>query len=588
MVELNYLESQILLLISLIYASVLIMIGFKKEVKLRTRSKINYNRFMKYEKSYDLSISYRYLIFSLVFIVFTTLVSLIFIDDPTFKIYTIIIVLLTIFNFSLLILHITSIKYNKDLSTYSNYYTLIKESFDNREQLENQIKDFDSTYKLLLNQNDSISQDFSKFFDNNGIGFLNNVLHPLKDVLILYRKQLKNFNFKIIREFERSLAIYLHTGKMKTLLIQKIKIIGTVEFNKILESITDERNKCIYEFSLTNLKEKRIVSSQLLNMVNKLESLNISLSDEIVIEILKFTNNLDNKYQIMDLLATKNLISIELLSNHVHAHDWAWVYDMSLSRFIDTQNALHVFTSIISYNATNCAYKVLTSLEKQFIPSLKQSVIDVETDNETRQMFVAYSNILSNDTFVNQSTKFENMAIVLYRYYEDYYTKDSEAIKIKEIIKNQTFLEYGRYIESIYDKVKENYKDLFLSIVNTLFIYNANSNKKVDYINNNLVLNQYLEYRKNLNINEIKILDILLKTLILFNEDDSNMIRKIYPTFDQNIGSIVKDSSDFEQRKYVGKTNIKYLTNANNVKTFKRVINQIENGRLVFDKIVNL
>lgn len=597
MMEFIQKETFSILLFLIIYAFLLVVIGFIQEFKLRYRSKINFKNFLKLINSFQLKIKKVYVFLIFLFIISSTYYSLIIIRNPVYSIYIIVIELLNILLFLILLLHISSVKYNKDISVYSNYHRIIRKSFDNKEQLLEQIKNLENMHKSLIMECNELNTDFSKYFINyTGIDNLMGTLLPINEVIKSYQEQTSSFDYNITNNFNFALRNYLKTGEHNSLTIKEFEFIDTVSLKNILSSINNEQKQCIHNFSLNKLKDNHIISpEQLMNLIVKLVLLKISITDEFVMEIMNYINvQFNYKKKILSLLTNQKLISVNVLCHYIHLKDWSWVYDIPLSKLINQQDSLMVFTSIINSNASNCAFKILTSFDPKFNKNLKKALTQEKTENETRKMFVIFSKLQTSDDFVNRkSIKYENLAVILNHYFEDYYRQDNEAVKIREIVKHQTFEENAKYIETVYERVKAGYKDLFLKTVNTLFIYSNSSCSMNEYINYEKMLNQYSEYRKNLNINELNILDVLIKILILINEEDISKINTIYEMLEENVdkvykGKLSKKDLQYEKRIYVGKTIIKNLTNNNNIKTLKRVLNRIENGRVVLDKVVNM
>ncbi len=579
----------------LIYAFCVIIVGYLQEYRLRHRSKITYKKFMKLKKLFQLKIKKIYLFFMVLFILSSIYYSFIIIKDHVDNIFVLVIGLLNVLIFIMIWLHITSLNYNKDISTFSNYYQIIQDNFNNEGLLVEHIKKLEKQNALLLNECDLMNNEFSKFISNfNGIDHLQDTLLPFNNVIRLYQEQSDNFDFDIINKFNEALKAFL-VGLPYDLTIEEYKFIDTVKLQNILDSIAEDQKNCILQFSFNKIKEKQIVSlDQLLNMIKKLKTLKISFSDEYTIDILNYSNEqINNKDKLLAFLADEKLISVDILCNYVHVHDLSWVYNVPLSKWIQSSDGLSVFTSIINHNASKCAYKILTSNSNQFNASIKKAVVEDQLDNETKNMFVIFSNILTmDDNFNSTSTKYENMAVVLNVFFGEYDQYNTGAANINNIIQNQTFQENALFIEETYENVKAKYKDLFLSIINTLFIYHDSSCVNVEYIDYDKVLKQYSEYRKNLNINELKTLDLLLKTLILMTEEDVLQVNEVFQMLNQSNTNITDKLSQkelrYDNRRIVGRTNIHYLTTPSNIKTLKRVLNRIENGRLVLDRIVNL
>ncbi len=579
------------------FALVLVVIGFIREFKLKHRKKINFKKFLKLKKAFELRINKAYLFFNFLFIILSTYYALVIIRNPVYSIYIIIVELLNVMLFIILYLHISSVKYNKDISVYSNYHRIISKSFDNRVQLLEQIKNLKHIYNTLIVECNDLNTDFSKYFNSyTGIDNLLSTLQPIDEVIKSYQEQSNNFDESITYKFDYALKTFLKTGEYNALTINEFKFLDNVSFKKILNSINNEQKQCIFSFSLNKLKENQIVSSeQLMEMILKLNSLKISITDEFIIEILNYLHyQAEYKKRILAFLTDQKLISVNVLCNFVHVKDLSWIYDLPLAKIIDKKDALMVFASMINNNATNCAFKILTTFDIKFNSDLKKAVIQEKTENETRKMFAVYSRLLVTDDFVNsKSIKYENLAIILNHYYEDYYPQGNDAEKIREIVKRQTFEENAEYIETSYNHVKDEYKDFFINIVNTLFIYSNSSCVDNEFINYEKILNQFSEYRKNINIKELNILDVFVKTLILINEEEISKINRIYQMLDENVykafkGKLAKRDLHYDKRVYVGKTIIKNLTSNSNIKNFKRVLYRIENSRATLDKVVNI
>ncbi len=577
----------------LIYAIILILYGLYIEIRFRNRYRINYSSYLKYLKYYEIRINKVYLSCVIIFIILSTLYLYALISDIEGYLI-IVIVMLNLYQLTFVLLHITSLKYRKELSQYSKYHSIIKESLDNKEQVLTQINYFTNTLNSMTDKNYEINREFSGYFSNfTGINNLDDTLEPLKNVLSLYQENLKCFDPGIINDFDYSLKMYINTGIINSLTINEFKLIKQDEFDYVIDKTENMRKVYIYRYTLEKLKAKEVLSLEhLLDLIKNLEIYKIAITDEMVMEILNYSFNFAKKKKMVELLAGKKLITIDVLCNYVNAKDLSWVYEMPLENFINKNDCLPVFKTIINNNAQNCAFKILTNIDFTYLSYLKQAINEVGINNQTKNMFITVREILGSSNYGNEATRYENIAVALSEYFDEYDKEDINNRNIKEIIAKQTFAENAHYLESIYERVNKDNFNMFHSLVNTLLVFSMLPENKIDFIKHDEVVKLFWEYRKNLNIKEIKLLQLLLKTLILLNEDDESKIAVLYPDFDEALknagGKQTKNLSRMEKVRYIVKSNIKYLTGKNNINTFKKIVNRIEKTRLVLDKIVNL
>jgi len=579
-----------------VYLILLVVIGLIRERKLKKRFKIKFKNFVKFNKFFDLQINKVYIGLSILFLVGSTIFSFILIENPQYSFYTLLIGLGDVLLFLFMLLHISSVKYNKDLSIFHRNYEVIHGNFTNKKLLEDEINRLNLICKTLIDEYMSLNKQFSQYVQPfDGIDHLNETLFPLNEVIKIFHEQVSNFDHGYIPKFDELLNEYLKFDNRVNFKIDRFIFVDLVTKNKLMDLVEEKRKECIYLFAYNKLKDRQIVSSdQLVKMLAHLKSLEIQLISEFIIEVLSFaTVDPAHQMKILQFLSDNQLMMQDVLCDYVHKLDLSWVYELKFSNWVTPKDGLTFFQSLGAHNAQNCTYKILTSFDNEYISYIKQFDEDEQIKNETQNMLNVFYKIFSLDTqFSSESTKYENMALVLFYYFEDYAPNSKEAREIREIVSKQVFEERSDYIESIYSEIIEKHKALFLRTINTLFIYSSSNSIKLDYINYKKVMRQYTNYKKNLNFKELMILDVLLKALILVNEQDVKKINKVYQLMEPMLavykGQFTSADLTYQKRDKIGKESIRFLTSFENKSALKRVLSSVENGRLILDKFLSL
>lgn len=580
-----------LILLFIILALIFAFVGLYQEVKLKQRVKINYDNYEVLKKYYHLKINIFYLILFIFYVITSSVVAMVIVRDDVYGKYSLVLPLLNILLFPLIYLHLTRIKLNRDLSNYSLYYQLINRNYYNKLLLTQQLQVLLNTYKNLHNDCTKINKIFENYFSVfNGIDNLETTLLPLNDIITTHQDELANFDHSYPNKFNQSLNLYLSTGVHSKLEIKEFIYKSNYSLKKLVDSIKKAQILSIYNFTLKNIIDKNIDSTtNLIKIINALISLNVSLDDKFVIEVLNYIENqVDDRKLLLSELIINKLITVEVLCEYVNVKDLDWVYEVS--NYIDTKDYLKIFTSMIKNDAYNSAKRVLSSLDNKLSFNITKALTKVKKDNNTYKLFVLYKKIYTSGNFFNvKAVKYENLAIVLDIFFKEYFPRDIDAPVINEIIQKRTFDINRANIEVIYERIQEGYNKLFVSTMNTLLIYSKSKCTTLSYIDYEKVITQYAHYRKNLNLNELKVLNELLIGLILINEDDESIINELYTVLSQSYisYSLSSLSLTYYNRTNIGKQIINNLTK-NRLEILKTIVYRIENDRLVLDRIINL
>ncbi len=576
----------------LIFAIILVVIALFQEINLRRRKKINYNNFEKFQKYYQLKINYLYLIGVFGDIIFSTYFAFITVRNPNYALYMITLVVLNLLLFPLIYLQISRNKYNKDLTIFSQYYYIIRKSYEARTVLMHHKQDLEAIYQTLLEESLRVNDKFSSFMKSyQGIPDLLATLKPISEIIKQHQEKLDAFDYGLINKFNQELNSFITTNQHNKWALNVFNYQKNYHEKDIQASITKAQNKLIYEHALTELKQDNLKSvSALMDLILFLESLKVNLREELIIEVLNYIyQHYENRTKILSLLISKGLISVNILETHVNVKDWSWVYEIPLDKIIEVQDAYRVFLSLIRSNAYNSAYNVLTTCDSKYSASIRKAAKLVTEANETHKLFLIFHEVYaSNDCFNIKALKYENIAVVLNFFFKDYYPKDKDANKIAEILRNNSYVNNREFINNVYLRIQSGYSKFLNYTMNTLINYR---NTNCDYINYQKLINQYAQYRKNLNIKELKVLDVILNVLILLNETNPKYIGAVFQNFAQidvlYRGKISVEALYYDNRLKIGNQLLRNLLKYE-INTVKKVVNQIENERLVFDKIVNL
>lgn len=578
------------ILLFIIVALILAFVGLIQEVKLKNRSKINYHNFEIYKKYYQLKINVFYVSTYIVYIIASTIVAMIIVRNSVYGIYALILPVLNVLLFPFIYLQLTRIKLNCDLTSYTMYFQNINRNYYHKLLLSQRLQEVEKTYYKLHNSCFNINNTLKEYFvDFKEIDSLETTLMPIIDIIRNHQLELANFDDSYPNKFNHSLSLYLTTGVHHKLVIEEFTYKANYSLKKLVESIKNAQILAIYNYSLKNIIDKKIININ--KLITVLLSLNVNLDDKFIIEVLKYISDFPEERKILINDLTKNqLISLNVLCEYINVHDLAWVYEDILINHLDKKDYVKIFSSMIINDAYNSAQKLLGKIDDKKSFYITKTLSREFQNNNTYKLFSLYKKIHSTGNFFNlKAVKYENLAIAIANFFKDYFPRDVDAPLINDIIHKRAFENHKAKIETVYERIQKGYHKLFTTTMNTILIYSKSKCTSLDYINYEKVIIQYAHYRKNLNLNELRILDELLIALILLNEDDKAIINELYQNlYQSNISySLSNITLSYENRVNVGRKIINNLTN-NHLNIFRTVIYSIENDRLVLDKFLNI
>lgn len=578
------------ILLFIIVALILAFVGLIQEVKLKNRSKINYHNFEIYKKYYQLKINVFYVSTYIVYIIASTIVAMIIVRNSVYGIYALILPVLNVLLFPFIYLQLTRIKLNCDLTSYTMYFQNINRNYYHKLLLSQRLQEVEKTYYKLHNSCFNINNTLKEYFvDFKEIDSLETTLMPIIDIIRNHQLELANFDDSYPNKFNHSLSLYLTTGVHHKLVIEEFTYKANYSLKKLVESIKNAQILAIYNYSLKNIIDKKIININ--KLITVLLSLNVNLDDKFIIEVLKYISDFPEERKILINDLTKNqLISLNVLCEYINVHDLAWVYEDILINHLDKKDYVKIFSSMIINDAYNSAQKLLGKIDDKKSFYITKTLSRELQNNNTYKLFSLYKKIHSTGNFFNlKAVKYENLAIAIANFFKDYFPRDVDAPLINDIIHKRAFENHKAKIETVYERIQKGYHKLFTTTMNTILIYSKSKCTSLDYINYEKVIIQYAHYRKNLNLNELRILDELLIALILLNEDDKAIINELYQNlYQSNISySLSNITLSYENRVNVGRKIINNLTN-NHLNIFRTVIYSIENDRLVLDKFLNI
>ena len=578
-----------LIIASIIYGLFVLIIGFRQEYQLHKRGNICYANYFDYKPYFNRSISPLYLILSGIACAFLiTLIALVSFNVQM-RIYTIALGFTLVIVALMIYMHISSIKYNRDLYPFDEFYDVIKSSYANKEKIENNIKVIDEKYQIINKSISSLNERLTNLIkDFVAIPNLEDCLKPLDKIRAEQEAILASFNTNLSEVFDKAIKDYLVNNGTVSASNYIFNPDKELRIDKVMNEISlavKEKFKLYVIDSFKNLKHKN--SNALIELSNLMYSYD-AFEPEYATVLLKAVINEPNEYlNVVDYMYSKKLIDFDMINLCVNA-DYEWIFTQKVTPFVTKNEFVNIVVNIIKKNSLKVTNKFLILCEKGDAEYIKNALTIAALSNETSTLMTNYIELLQIDGGFNSlSTRYENIGYALNYYYNVIGTGN---VKIKEIIDKENYLAFKDYLDSTYNSVLVNLEPLLMKSFRTMLYYSMYCKDKVALFEMKKIYFIYSEYKRTLNVTGLLCLTSLLDAIMCTYITDKSALDAINMNINDNAKLKEYDlyypisNNKGKNLKGYGKD---LLTNL--IKRKKNelttIVNHIEKERLTFDKI---
>ena len=580
----------IVIIVTLAIYSLFIMSNvFFREAKLQKRKCINYDNYYELKPLFHFTLNKNYIINCLVALGLNLIVLLIIAANNILNVYLpLVICLIGIVALSF-ILHLTSIKYNRDLDAFDKFHSVVKSSYDNKIQLENNIAIIDTKKAEITAEIDKINEKFTGWIQNYAQHDKFYILvAPLDKLKKEQELKLSAFDNSIMSVFENSIIEYLKnngTVSASNYVFDPDKTLNIAEaIDIIVKKVKEKFILTIQEtVELSKYKTPAALAELIKILINQK-----AFNDKYVDMLIKKINLAPKDYQsVAQVLFDNNLISYEMIIKGIdNGNDW--FFNFPILKVIKNKEISELIERVIKKNNTPMANKLLIYANKTNSEFIKEGVNKAKTNNDCSTIIMKHIDLLELDSGFNYtSNRYENIALTLKDYYESVGEKTNE---IDKIIYNDLFLQSKSFLESKYKEAIDEMEPLLTGLFNMMLCFSL-------YCSNFKLLSQskinvlYIEYKRLLNFDGLFTLFTLLCAIVLLYSKDNlaidlvtQNIKMINNSFDDSDVYFGNIKASIANPTTYGRNMILNLYKNHN-EVYSTIINHIEAERLVIDKI---
>lgn len=568
---------------------VFILFYLVQELALNSRKQITFVNFKNKLNYFELKTNKTLLIIQLSYLLIGIVLVILFSLSNVTRIYLIVYLPVIFITKSLIYSNIKISKTNIDLSFFYNLYLQVQSNKEEKIRLEEKIIEFQKKEENLKSYcQDVINQLNGKMKITIPSYYFNKTLYNMTRAFNNLKDSLKNYNDNQINEFDKLLNIYLHTRVLNEYIIEPLICLSNDEFEKIL----NETEKGIND-SLLSIILDSITSSAVNDIKSLIDLLNIvrekeSLTEKYLLASLLYVSKQPEKDYFVKYLYDEKIINLDMILNIINKNNYFWIYNEKTFIYFDEQESAKILNSILTENAVDIAYSCLIHIDANIYSFIRKICDNTTINNDVRDIFEMFISLYTvSSGYNNEANMYENMAFSLLEY--STYKNDKNLNKVNEIITYGEFLENAEFIEINYKQALEDISDTVTGFIKILLTYGKSVCRNSSLVDYNKVISLFQEYRSNLNLKGIEAFTLLVKSLILVEENDSSIINTICATLESDANKYRLQITNFSPSKHIenGRKIIKYLNDLEN-ETLIKILYRIEKTRLSYDRFIKL
>lgn len=579
----------VFIIVTLLYGATVSFLGLRREMMLHKRRNICYDNYYEYKPLFNNTLNLPYLIVAgaACLLSFSLIITISF--NVQLRIYIFALVAILALVGIVIYLHISSIKYNRDLDEFDEFYTAIASCYANKEKIEANIKlineKYDEASKAIGSLNVRLADLLKDFKEIPG---LDECLEPLDRVKKQQETILASFNTNISDVFDKSLSDYLvnnGTVEAEKFVFNPDK---EIRIDKIMNDISlavKEKFKLYVLDSFKNMKHKN--ANALIELADLLQQYDAFEKGSTTILLKAVIDNPEEYSIVIDYMYSKKLIQYNMIEYCV-SKKYDWIFTQATKAALTPNEFTKLVVAIIKSNSSKVANKFLILCEKSDAEYIKNALSVAAVSNKISILMENYIELLQVDGGFNSlATRYENIAYALDYYYNVIGTGNT---KIKDIIEKDNFLAFSDYLDSTYNTVMVSLEPLLMKAFRTMLYYSMYCKDKVALFDMSKIYYIYAEYKRTLNVNGLLCLVSLMDSLMCIYVTDSSALDAINTNINESVGLKEYDSyyplssnKDKNTKKY-GKDLISNLLK-NKKAELTTIINHIEKERLSLDKI---
>lgn len=583
-----------IILLCLVFLSVLlslIMMVFyiKRENILYKRGKINYSNYNNMKEYFNLSILNKILITGVISILFDIVMICFVIYNDALKIYLILLIITLTLNVLGLYSYVSSIKYNRNLKEFDEYYNKIESSYVNKDKIVNNLKIIDNKYQFINGEIQKIYKKISELV----LGFtelpnIRECYEPLDKIKKEQEDILMSFDDKMPGIFTEALIKYLKNGSQSKAQTYIFNPNMDLNIDPIVTTISNKlKNKYItyIQESFINLKHKD--ANALIELINILVGFDLFEEKyvDVLVEVVN-SNPIKNKIIIKYLFDNKH-VNFKLISKCVGANK-DWIFEYPVARFVSKNELTTLVSEIITKNNVNITNKFLMLVDKGSADAIKNSINVASVDNESSSLISRYVELLELDGGFNRlANRYENIALSLSNYFNSINEKSD---KIETIINDDSFYENKNFLDETYNSSLVKLEPVLMKTFRSMLNFSLYCIKDFKFFSQQKINAIYVEYKRQLNVIGLLCLSSLLDAVTLANVKETTTAQLVKKNIDELTGDVLYEKfypvtgNKVNNLKLYGKDILQNLFK-NYKQELSTLVNHIESERLVLDKI---
>lgn len=563
------------------------------EYRWTGRALISYSNYGKQKKYFKVKTDYRLIISVAIYTIISLILVYIVYAYPAIQFLTYLLFIGMFINLITILLYASHEKHNKDLSFFDTYYQDLKSNYENQSVLEKNIKNHEKTYADLLAKV-SENELFIEARINHTIPYPNfkQSLKPFKDKIDEAYQYLNNFDKSMSNEFDRVLHSYLKMGALG----QAKNFTFSYDINQGIEqSVKDSATlftEMIADYIIQSYKMDSIKSNRdLIELLDFMNRKNYKFEKDFIVHTLRYleTHTVDRRI-ILDYLIDNYDFSMEVIQKYIIEPDNPWFFESQILTKLDQQSLIMMLNHMVTFNASKSAMTLLTANTGLKLSAIKHMVSQIQTHNDTLKAFEMYLLLQEHKTSYNDTAiGIEHKTLALKHYFDLYESKHDNLKILNHILKNGTFEEREDEINDAYTKLTNKFVALYTTSNELLYLWHNSSAKDV-MIDSQQAISLLGDFQKNFSIQELVSLSLLLGAFILEKEQSHDKIdralfciKKIL--LDRKMNIIASNIMTFKNKEKVSKSIISYLTQDQNIKSLKKVVNRVETDRLMLNNL---
>lgn len=509
--------------------SILVLGGsFFENVILLNRNNINFSNYSKKEKLFNRKKYYYVQIFLLSLLLIASLVIVLqsfqkFIQFYYGGLYAGI-MLISAFQ---IVLYLSILFYDYDLRKFSDYYNqivkfqesrllLIKENRDQKKQVEDTMKKDKELSDIMLT-NYKVLWNIDRLFEK---------ANTLVDENY---KFLNSKNDEIVNGFDLKISKYITNREFISMRFDDpfknidVKVIYSVIQNAHLEvnrAYNDYLYLFIEQYSSSNNKQLFDVLTHFLNH----QKITRNDTVENVLLLLKSRND-EFRDQVLDLLESAQLITIDLIKNIVIRYDMEFYFRQKTIDNLNHESLYEVLQQVLLSNSRLILTHLLNALDDRAISPMKKVVHVMKSKFSEIFLLENFLDFYKNaHQFYDESNYLEQMSYALVNFYNQKDSFKNQEKVIHNIIYKNAFLENSKLIEDSYLNVIQDHQHTLLQAKKSIQLLMKSNSSHEKFVQTNKIINLYHVYKSTLDFENLDLLSLVICALVLLEEKETNLL----------------------------------------------------------------